>query len=61
MRWDTPYGPSTAAATTNAAGAATLSIRGLQGRYTLTVTGVGRNFYTFDPAHSRVLSATIVA
>lgn len=59
--WTTPFGMPTGAATTNDAGVAVMSMSAIHGEFRLTVTGVGKNFYTFDPAGSTVLTATIDA
>ncbi len=59
VRWTLPSGStSTATATTNTQGIARFSVRGSRGTYTLTVTGISKAGYTFDPAAS-VLSRSI--
>ncbi|MCU0270427.1 MAG: hypothetical protein MUF83_17515 [Acidimicrobiales bacterium] len=59
VRWNRPDGSVvTATATTSSRGRAAFSTSGSRGTYTLTVTGVAREGYTFDPAGS-VLSRSV--
>lgn len=57
--WARPDGSQVSqAATTNTSGVATFSTSGGRGTYTLTITGITKASYTFDPANS-VLSKSI--
>ncbi len=59
VRWSLPGGGSrTASATTDSSGRARFRVSGARGTFTLTVTGVAKTGYVFDPAGS-VLSRTI--
>ena len=59
ITWRLPNGSSLAqSALTNSSGVASFSVRSGRGTYTLTVTGVTKNGYTFDAANS-VLTKSI--
>jgi hypothetical protein len=59
IRWTLPGGASrTATATTGATGRARFTTSGARGTYTLTITGVTKSGYVFDPAGS-VMSRSI--